>query len=288
MVLSEVFLLLAVALFGAVAWTAAVISDAHAAKRPLAVYENIAWWQTAWPALAGLLGVAFIAGWAHTEPNPSDEGITLYGYILAIIAGLVFARASVRALRALRRASYSEIPVVTVGFLRCRVRVSGAFVRLASPEVLAAALAHEEAHVCARDPLRIWVTQFLSDLQWPIPGARRRFQNWLLALEIRRDEEAVAAGAAPLALAEAILLAARSSRSAGASAHAGICGGGEGLAYRMHRLMAYRESARRPRRAVFSWLPPGYYAALIVASVTGVLVGDRILTLLPGVVRWPG
>jgi Zn-dependent protease with chaperone function len=287
MPLPDVFLLLAAALFGAVVWIAAAIADAQAVTRPLAACEGVAWWHAVWPALAGLLGIAFVAGWAHREPNPSDEDVALAGCALAVVVGAVFVRALVRALRALRQTGYSEIPIVTIGLLRCRILVSVSFVRLASPEVLAAAFAHEVAHVRGRDPLRIWLTQFLSDLQWPIPGARHRFQRWLLALEVSRDDQALAVGASPLALAEAILLATSLYPSAYASSRAGVSGGGEGFAYRMQRLMAYRDLARQPAPTALSWLPPGYYAALVVASVTGVLFGDRLLALLPGVVRWP-
>jgi beta-lactamase regulating signal transducer with metallopeptidase domain len=56
-----------------------------------------------------------------------------------------------------------------------------------------AALEHERAHARHHDPLRIWLAQLATDLQWPWPQAHKRFQLWILALELARDEEAASA-----------------------------------------------------------------------------------------------
>ena len=78
----------------------------------------------------------------------------------------------------------------TVALLRPRVVVCETFGAQLDEHALAAALAHEQAHARHRDPLRIWLAQIVTDLQWPLSGARARFEQWLFALELARDEEA--------------------------------------------------------------------------------------------------
>src|SRR5260370_31955357 len=64
--------------------------------------------------------------------------------------------------------------------------------------------AHEQAHARHRDPLRIWLAQLVSDLQWPQPRAIARLASWRHALELSRDEEARASGVAGAHLPSAI------------------------------------------------------------------------------------
>src|SRR5204862_92527 len=55
---------------------------------------------------------------------------------------------------------------------------------------LHAALEHEMAHARHRDPLRLWLAQIATDLQWPLVAAQQRFTDWRNALELARDAEA--------------------------------------------------------------------------------------------------
>ena len=87
-----------------------------------------------------------------------------------------------RAVRSLSRDG-SFVPAATVGVVRPRVMLSPC------PRALGA-LPQSSKHARYRDPLRIWLAQVATDLQWPWPAAARRFYAWLEALEWARDDEA--------------------------------------------------------------------------------------------------
>lgn len=98
---------------------------------------------------------------------------------------------------------------VTAGFLRPRVLLSVDVLDALDSEQLAAVLAHEAAHVRGRDALRGLAIRFASALS-PIPGfARRAERAYELDREILCDDEAVAQGIDPLALADALVRVAR-------------------------------------------------------------------------------
>lgn len=245
--------------------------------------ERAGWWRLVLPLFASALVFAFLLGWAIQEADPADEHVGLSIRLLALLGAAVVVRAALRATHALRRATRERIPIGTVGILRPTIIVSAAFRESVSDDVLAAALAHEAAHVNRRDPLRIWLAQLAADLQWPVPGAARRLSAWLLALEAERDDEAVATGIAGEDLAEAILVAARLQRGepTGLCAHAQ--GGGEGIAWRMRRLLAVTSSNQRGARPS-AWQVPAACATLLSAVLwLGVRFGDLVLPVLPGI-----
>jgi len=96
------------------------------------------------------------------------------------------------------------------GFLAPHVVVGLAYARGISDEELACALGHEAEHVRARDPLRYLVLSLALAVnpfgrQWLQPHAT----SWLAAREAHCDREAVIRGAGPLALAQALIRAAR-------------------------------------------------------------------------------
>ncbi len=276
---------LAAALFGTVVWVTAAGVGHQGRVRDLSVSKTRAWWRLVWPVFAGALVVAFLTGWALQEANPADEWVTLKVRALAGVVLAVVLRALLRALRSVRAARHAGGPIVTVGLLRCRTVISDAFEKAASPQVLAAALAHEAAHARYRDPVRIWMAQIATDLQWPMPRARRRFRNWVLALEMCRDDEAIDSGATPTALAESILLAARLHSGCATLSRAAVTGSGEGLVLRVRRLLskpAVSGDGTMPRQRLTGlWC----YAAIAVAGWLGALYGDALLMLLPGVGR---
>lgn len=143
--------------------------------------------QRAWRAIAlGLLpaacALAALVGWALVEPDPSDEWVAFGRVVAAVLLAVPWLRAGCRAALALTR----HPPVTsaaTVGLCRPRVVVAEAFERAVDGDVLRAAVAHEDAHVANRDPLRLWLAQLGTDLQWPAPHASRRFERWRAALE---------------------------------------------------------------------------------------------------------
>ncbi len=98
----------------------------------------------------------------------------------------------------------------TQGLLVRRVAVGVHFAATLSDELLASALAHELEHVRAFDPLRYVALELalaLNPLGHRLLG--RHAAAWRGAREAHCDREAVLHGAAPLALASALLRAAR-------------------------------------------------------------------------------
>ena len=186
-----VFLVVTLTLFGSAIWMTASGSAAASETNTKNVLSEPAAWRTlVGPAVVGGLFFAFMVGWALQETNPADELVPTSLAVPATVVGAVVLRALVRAVRSALAAPTAATPIATVGLIRARAVVSDAFRERASPEVLAAALAHEAAHIRGRDPLRIWIAQFIADLQWPIPKAQLRLHRWALALELRRDDEA--------------------------------------------------------------------------------------------------
>ncbi len=235
------------------------------------------------PLLCGAVTAAFFVGWALQEPDPADEAVGPAFIVLAVVTAVVVLRAALRAILALVLVRAEEVTVGTIGLVRPRAVISAEFRRSAPKAVLAAALAHEAAHVRTRDPLRIWLAQIAADLQWPVPGAARRFERWLAELESRRDDEAIAQGVSPLDLAEAILTAAQFQPRCGHAPGAGIAQ--MAVEWRVRRLLDYSgrtaSSASTARWLVVVFL---FLAALLGAVALGMGDGEAFLRALPGVV----
>lgn len=280
--LANLFLVVALAAFGAVA----AASMAHSAWLDRHRYTQPATLEATWrkltaPLFLGMLGVAFVVGWAIQEPDPADEWVSYELIALAALVAAVLLRACVRAARSALAAHRSTIPIGTVGLLRCRTVVSPEFANAASSEVLTAALAHEAAHARGRDPIRLLLAQFAADLQFPLPQARQQYRDFVHLLEVRRDDEAVARGACPVALAEGILLAAKLTHRTADPTCVRITGGGDRLAQRVRRLLDPTAPGQRPApsRNTGCW----FLAQLIVAAALGGLQGEAVLRLIPGV-----
>jgi Zn-dependent protease with chaperone function len=98
----------------------------------------------------------------------------------------------------------------TQGWFRPRVFVGTAFAAQLTDEMLASAHGHESAHVRMLDPLRYAVLQVALAVN-PLGRALlgRHAQRWYAAREAHCDRDAVIRGALPLALADAIVRAAR-------------------------------------------------------------------------------
>jgi len=98
----------------------------------------------------------------------------------------------------------------TQGLFKARVVIGTGFGGGLSDEMLAGALAHEAVHVASFDPLRYLALRLALAIN---PLGRFLLQphalRWLFAREAACDREAVLRGAQPLALAEAIVRAAR-------------------------------------------------------------------------------
>jgi hypothetical protein len=235
-------------------------------------------WRRIWLTLlpAGI-ALATMFGWALQEPGVTDERLLPTVIVAVTPIGLLWLRCALRACVAVR-VPRELPPIGTVGLWRPRVVVAGDLRDTLDPAAFAAALAHERVHVRHRDPLRIWLAQVVTDLQWPSPAARRRFDHWLTALELARDEEARLAGTAGADLAAAIVTVARMSWRPLGGAVAGLTGAETSLVSRVHRLLAPVPPDRGRRSLV---LPLVTFALLIASVAIGATYGDYVLRAMP-------
>jgi len=276
-------LILTCAFFAATMWLGALV--ATRTTLPCTGSEHCAWRRLVAPVFIGLLPVFFLLGWALREPDPTKDWPNWKSILLAAVTAFIGLRALWRAWSALASTRRTKAPIATVGIFHSRILVSTRFARMASPAVLSAARAHESAHIRARDPLRIWLGQFLADLQWPLPDAHKRFRAWLYALELRRDDEAIAMGANPSALAEAILLVVRIGAP---TAHQGaqVTGDGFRLISRIRRLLSgdiQPSSKTRSPAKLGIWILCALSFA--VTLWLGFAHGQSLVPLLPGVMQ---
>ena len=99
-------------------------------------------------------------------------------------------------------------PAFTAGFWRPRVYLTASLPDVLDAPQLQAVLAHEQAHVARRDPLRLSMFRFLACTLFYIPALRRLADDLTDEAEIDADDAAVSHGE-PLALASAILVLAQ-------------------------------------------------------------------------------
>ncbi|HEY7374305.1 MAG TPA: hypothetical protein VIF57_19235 [Polyangia bacterium] len=235
-------------------------------------------WRRLWlPMLPAALAFATLIGWRLQEPDRTDELLRPVVAVFALPFAFVWLRALIKALLALRRPRVIP-PAVTLGLLRPRVAIDPRLRNTLDSAALAAAVAHEEAHVAHRDPLRIWLAQLVTDAQWPSASARRRLDLWSDALEISRDEEARLGGTRGEDLAAAVIAVAAMDPSPRGHALACLTGAETALLDRVRRLLIpIPVEAARPGRAFWA----AVVVALVAAVVIGVEHGDSILRALP-------
>jgi BlaR1 peptidase M56 len=239
--------------------------------------EARAWrriWLTLLPAGVAL---ATMFGWALQEPGVTDELLRPTAALVVAPLGLLWLRCALRACVALRRPRELP-PISTVGLWRPRVVAAEELDGALDPAALRAALAHERAHVRHRDPLRIWLAQIATDLQWPSPWARRRFEHWVTALELARDEQARLDGASGEDLAAAVVAVARMPWRRRTAALVGLTGAETSLVSRVHRLLApVPPDGARPSIV----LPLAVLLVLVASVVVGAAYGDDLLRAMP-------
>jgi hypothetical protein len=188
-------------LFGVAPWPTPIRPRRNARE-----WELAAWRALWWPSVPVVAIISVLIGWAIVEPAMSDEPLPFSALAFSALFALVWLRALIRA----ARARSSGTPVAgTVGLWRARMVFSDQFIAELDADALTAAQFHEQAHLQHRDPLRIWLAQLITDLQWPWPSAHRRFTRWRHVLELARDEGARLAGADGADLAAAVLHAAQ-------------------------------------------------------------------------------
>jgi beta-lactamase regulating signal transducer with metallopeptidase domain len=168
-----------------------------------------------------------------------------------------------------------RLGIATIGLIRPRIVIAPELAQFLDERALRAALAHERAHVRHWDPLRIWIAQFVTDLQWPWFSAQRRFEIWLAALEHARDDEARAEGVDGADLAAALVASIRFHRDNIGGACATLIGNRSALEERIARLL-------QPIAASNETAPSALQVAvlmafaLMVAVALGALYGERL------------
>ncbi|MDE1997746.1 MAG: hypothetical protein KGI52_02345 [Burkholderiales bacterium] len=252
------------------------------------IAERRAWLRLWLPVVPALLVAAWLFGWALREPDPVHDR---FDHGMLVMACLPFA---VIVLRAVLRATWvllsepADLPICTAGLLQPRIVFSPFLARALDEGQIRAAWEHEQAHVRHRDPLRIWLAQIATDLQWPWPWARDRFIAWLEILECARDDEARSHGTSGVDLAAAILATVRQSAEAGrphgaqwpVTYDAALLGDGQSLQTRIARLLSpmpniagtQAHGARQDSTAA-----AGLSVLLAIACVLGAVYGERIL-----------
>ncbi|WP_256445441.1 M48 family metalloprotease [Pyxidicoccus parkwayensis] len=177
---------------------------------------------------------------------------------------------------------HTQAPAMTVGVLRPRVLIHDDLIESLDAPALRAVRAHEEAHARARDPLRIWLAQFATDMQWPIPGAACRLYAWRNALEVARDDDARRCGIDGVDLVAALVAAARLSSGGPEGMAATAVGNGSFLRERIARLL----SPIPPPPPVNGWWSKlAVLGFLLACGGAGLVWGDAVIPLLPGVLR---
>lgn len=221
-------------------------------------------WRALWLSTSPvLLTAACVLGWWTTVSDDCPvppRTILIASLLFAVVCG----RAAWRAVRSIVAARHVET-VATVGLWRPRVIVPRTIRRALDRPARRAALAHERAHARHRDPMRVWIAQLITDLQWPWPWARRRLTSWRLALEMARDEEARAAGVSGSDLAAAIIAVARLRHARGVA----VPLGGDGdlaLQHRIARLLAPVPAFEHGRVSRLVWFARLTLALLAIGS----------------------
>lgn len=256
--------------------------------------EQRAWLRLWLPVIPALAVSAWFCGWAMREPDPIQDHLDLWVQIVASLPfTIVVSRALLRAVWALA-CKPIDTGVYTVGLLRPQIVFSPFLAKKLDDDMIAAAWQHERAHVSHRDPLRIWLAQLATDLQWPWPWASERFDSWLEALEHARDDEARQRGVSGADLAAAVVTTVRLLQPCGASrppargvamaAHARLSGNAGLLQRRIARLLL-------PLPATASdWIGPNkrrrpsletiFLVTLTAACLLGAVYGPPILNRL--------
>ncbi len=253
--------------------------------------ERRAWLQLWIPIMPMLVVAAWLCGWALQESDPVRDR---FDHGILVTACLPFAavalRAALRAAWALVREP-AELAICTAGLLQPRVVFSPFLARTLDEGQIRAAWEHEQAHVRHRDPLRIWLAQIATDLQWPWPWARERFDAWLEILECARDDEARSRGVSGVDLAAAVVATARQSslalRQRGArwatAMDAALVGSARSLQTRIARLLSPMPDTAGTRARIRLSEPAavGIVATLLaIAGALGTAYGEWILHAL--------
>jgi hypothetical protein len=238
--------------------------------------ERWRWLALWWPAAPTSVVAAWLGGWALSQPDPVLDPVGPFLFIACVPFGVVVVRAVVRAAWSLAR-SPCACGVATVGLLRPHIVFAPQLAKRLDDRAIEAALAHERAHVRHRDPLRIWVAQSVTDLQWPWSSAQCRFTSWLAALEEARDDEARAAGVEGADLAAALVGSLRFQSAQCCTGGVGLIGLPEVVQARIARLLRPLPEPALPRDSSRFAIAALLVLTLVLAMGLGVAYGERVI-----------
>ena len=252
----------------------------YSRSKPGFELERAAWLRLWRPLTPALVVAAWLCGWALSQPDPVPHRVGPLVFIVCAPFALIGIRALLRAGWSLL-GSPEQFGIATVGLIRPHIVFAPELVRLLDESAVQAALAHERAHVRHLDPLRIWIAQFVTDLQWPWASAQRRFETWLAALEHARDDEARAEGIEGADLAAALVASVRFHRNIAQGSCARLIGGDRSaLAERVERLLQPLQRAPRDRMPTTLQVALSLALALIVALALGTIYGESFVGTL--------
>jgi hypothetical protein len=237
--------------------------------------ERLAWFRLLRPLIPTVLVAACLCGWALSQPDPVPDRVGPLVFIVCAPFGLIGVRAIVRAAWSLLLRP-RHVGIATMGLIRPHIVIAPELARSLDSRALDAALAHERAHVRHLDPLRIWIAQFVTDLQWPWSSAQRRFETWLAALEHARDDEARAEGVDGADLAAALVASIQFHRGHTGGICAPLIGARSALEERVARLLQPLASARDETPA-FWQVALLLAVGLTTAVALGALYGERLV-----------
>jgi hypothetical protein len=276
----ECFLTVLVAFLGGImilscGWWPLAYANETSARR----LEWIRWKRVWMPLVPASIVAAWLCGWALAEPDPTPERASILLTLASIPFALVFGRAAIRAGWSLVR-DEGDLGIATVGLLRPWIVFSPHLAKALEDHAIEAALEHERAHARHWDPLRMWLAQLATDLQWPWPQAQDRFAQWMLALELARDEEARAAGVDGSDLASAILASARFRHNVTPFSSAALNGEPLAIKERIARLLAALPDDSEETNTSVRLLVSALATSLLLSIALGSVLGERTICAL--------
>ena len=256
------------------------------------------------PSVLAFLVVAllFVPSYLAYEPRYTTETVSFKlgllaflsatGIVLSIYRGIATRRATSSLTSDwVRRGKPVQIPgidiqayriehafplMAIVGFLRPRLFIASRVLNILTADEIAAAVAHENGHLAARDNLKRSLLQACRDALLIIPSGRSIDKAWSEASEEAADENAARQGNnVALDLASALVKIARSiPEGARPTMPAGVFLLGDeeakGIKSRVRRLIALAATECRPRsrHKVFTYLSVWGPASLLLAIIT--------------------